>query len=82
MEWVFLVSEPLLDDVTVIKNVKYKETTWLRIMIRTGIDLYIGCAYLPTQGNVKHICTNRFNLLGEDICMFQSKGRVFAPGGF
>ena len=38
--------------------------------------------YLPTQGNVKHICTDRFNLLEEDICMFQSKGRVLLLGDF
>ena len=76
----FLVSEPLLDDVTIIKKVKCNERIWLRIRIRKGADLYIGCVYLPTQGNVKHICTDRFNLLEEDICMFQSKG--FASGRF
>ena len=78
----FLVSEPLLDDVTIIKKVKCNETIWLRIRIRKGADLYIGCVYLPTQGNVKHICTDRFNLLEEDICMFQSKGRVLLLGDF
>ena len=78
----FLVSEPLLDDVTIIKKVKCNETIWLRIRIRKGTDLYIGCVYLPTQGNVKHICTDRFNLLEEDICMFQSKGRVLLLGDF
>ena len=45
------------------------------------VVLYI-CVYLPTQGNVKHICTDRFNLLEEDICMFQSKGRVLLLGDF
>ena len=38
--------------------------------------------YLPTKGNVKHICTDRFNLLEEDICMFQSKGRDLLLGNF
>ena len=38
--------------------------------------------YLPTQGNIKHICTDRFKLLEEDICMFQSKGRVLLLGDF
>ena len=46
------------------------------------MELYIGCVYLPTQGNVKHICSDRFNLLEEDICMFQSKGRVLLLGDF
>ena len=35
-----------------------------------------------TQGNVKHICSDRFKLLEEDICMFQSKGRVLLLGDF
>ena len=78
----FLVSEPLLDDVTIIKNVKCTETIWLRIRIRKRVDLYIGCVYLPTQGNVKHVCVERFNLLEEDVCMFQSKGRVLLLGDF
>ena len=38
--------------------------------------------YLLTQGNVKHICTDTFKLLKEDICMFQSKGRVLLVGDF
>ena len=29
---------------------------------------------------MKHICTDRFNLLEEDICMFQSKGKVLLLG--
>ena len=78
----FLISEPLLDDVTIIKNVKCTETIWLRIRIRKRVDLYIGCVYLPTQGNVKRICADRFNLLEEDVCMFQSKGRVLLLGDF
>ena len=78
----FLVGEPLLDDVVIMKNVKCSETIWLRIRIRKRADLYIGCVYLPTQGNVKYICTDRFNLLEEDICMFQSKGRVLLLGDF
>ena len=78
----FLVSELLIDDVTIIKDVKCNETIWLRIKIRSGVDLYIGCVYMPTQGNVKQVCNDRFNLLEEDICMFQSKGRVLVLGDF
>ena len=78
----FLVSELLMEDVTIIKNVKCNETIWLRIKIVSGVDLYIGCVYMPTQGNIKHLCTDRFNLLEEDICMFQSKGRVLLLGDF
>ena len=82
----FLVSEPLLDDVTIIKKVKCNQTIWLSIRIRKGADLYmyIGRVYLhvPTQGNVKHIRTDRFSLLEQDICMFQSKGRVLLLGDF
>ena len=40
------------------------------------MDLFIGCVCLPTQGNIKHICSNRFKLLEEDISLFKSKGRV------
>ena len=37
---------------------------------------------MPTQGNIKQICTDRFNLLEEDIRKFQSKGRVVLVGDF
>ena len=41
-----------------------------------GVHLYIGCLYMPTQGNIKQKCTNSFNFLKEDIYRFKSKGRV------
>ena len=41
-----LVKERLLVDVTIITNVNCNETIRLRIRIRTGVDLHIGCAYL------------------------------------
>ena len=62
-----LVSEPLLDDIKIIK-VKCTETMHFRIKVKTGVHLYIRCVHLPTQANVKHVCTDRFNLLQEDIC--------------
>ena len=34
------------------------------------------------QGNIKHVCTGRFNLLPEDIFMFQSKERVLRHRDF
>ena len=37
---------------------------------------------MPTHGNVKQVYTGRFNLLDEDICMPQSKGRVLLLGDF
>ena len=43
----FLVSELLMEDVTIIKNVKCNETIWLRIKILSGVDLYIVCVYMP-----------------------------------
>ena len=54
----------------------------MRSKIVSGVDLYVGCVYIPTQGNIKHLCTNRFKLLEEDMCMFQSKGRVLLLGDF
>ena len=43
------ISKPLIDDVTIIKEVTRNETTctWLRIGLRNGLDLYIGCVYKP-----------------------------------
>ena len=52
----------------------------MRIKIVSGVDLYIGCVYMPIQGNIKHVCTDRFNLLEEDISMFQSKRQVLLLG--
>ena len=41
--WVgFLVSELLMEHVTIIKNVKCNETIWLSIKIVSGVDLFIG----------------------------------------
>ena len=54
----------------------------MRSKIVSGVDLYVGCVYIPTQGNIKHLCTNRFKLLEEDMCMFQSKGQVLLLGDF
>ena len=78
----FLVSELLLHDGTIIKYVKCNETIWLRIKIRTSGDLYIGYVhvYMPTQVSVKQVSTDRLNLIEEDICMFQLKGRVVLLG--
>ena len=42
-------------NVTITNKVKYNETNWLRIRIRSGVELYNRCVYLPIQGNVKHI---------------------------
>ena len=74
-----LVREYLIDDVTTMKGVKSNASMWLRVRIRSGVDLYIGCS---TQGKVKQICTERFNFLEEDMCMFQWKGRVLLLGDF
>ena len=37
---------------------------------------------MPTQGNIKNLCTDRFNLLEESVYMFQSKGRILLLGNF
>ena len=50
--------------------------------IVNGIDLYVGCVYMPARGNIKHLCPDRFNLLEEDICTFQSRRRVLLLGDF
>ena len=71
-----------MEDATIIKNLKFNETIWLRIKIVSGVDLYVGCVYMPTQGNIKHLYTGRFNLLEGDICTLQSKGRVLLLGDF
>ena len=35
---------------------------------------------MPTQSNIKDLCTDRFNWLEKDLCMFQSKGRFLLLG--
>ena len=45
--------------------------------IRKGVDLYIGCVYVPAHGNIKHISTDRFNLLKEDICMIKDRADTY-----
>ena len=62
------------------KNAKRNETIWLKIRIRTVLDLYIGCGYIPTQGNVKHICTDIFDLLEECIPCSSQKGELCCRG--
>ena len=46
-----------MDDITIIKDIEYNDTICLRLRIRGNVDLYIGCVYMPTQGNVKQVCT-------------------------
>ena len=59
-----MVNEPLSDDVYILhKNVKCNETTRLKTRIRTGVDLFIGCPYLPTQGNVNNVYYVLINLI-------------------
>ena len=45
----------------------------MKFKIVSGVDLYVGCVDMPTQGHIKHLCTDIFDLLEEDICTFQSK---------
>ena len=71
-----------MEDVTIINNIKCNETIWLRIKVVSGVDLYVGYVYTLTQCKIKQLGTDRFNLLEEDICMFQSKGRVLLLGVF
>ena len=68
-----MLSELLIEDVTIIKNVKCKETIWLRIKNLSGIDLYVGCVYMLTQDNIKHLCTDRFNFYRKMVACFSQK---------
>ena len=73
----FLVSESLLDNVTIIEK--------LNAMKPYGWELGLELAYIYTSDVLIYspqamwsihncICTDRFNLLEEDICVLQSKG--------
>ena len=42
----------------------------MRIKISISVDLYTGCVNMPTHGNVKQVCSNRFNPLEEDTQVF------------
>ena len=46
------------------------ETVWLVIKTVSGVDLYVECVYMSTQGNVKHLCTDGLNLLEEIFVCF------------
>ena len=43
----------VLNDVTIVEEVKCNETIWLRIRINKRVDLYIRCIDMPNQGNIK-----------------------------
>ena len=47
-----------------------------------GVDVYIECVYtcMPTQGLIKHLCTDRFDLFEEDVCLFCQREN-FVYGG-
>ena len=70
-----MVSKLLTENVTIIKNVKYNETISLGIKLLIGVNLYVVCVYMPTQGNIKCLCTDRFNLTKKAICIFSQKGK-------
>ena len=44
--------------------------------------MYIGCVCLSTQGSPRQTCMESFDLLQEDVCGFQAKGRVLNLGDF
>ena len=77
-----MVSELLTHDVMIIKDVKCNETLWLKIKIRNIVDLYVGDVCTLTQGNMKQVCTDKFHLLEENICMFSVKRESLLLGDF
>ena len=44
----------------------------MRIKLKHNLDLFIGCVYMPTQGNVKQV--RKFVRLGYLHVSFKSKG--------
>ena len=54
-----LVGECLANEVEFINSVKYEESVWMKVRIRSerGREaLYIGCVYMPTDSACKHFC--------------------------
>ena len=79
----FLVREGLEEMISLINDVEYDESIWLKLSCG-GRDksMYVGCIYLPIQGTHVDRVQECYEKLSLDISRFQSKGRIILLGDF
>ena len=79
----FLVREGLEEMISIINDVEYDESIWLKLSCG-GRDksMCVGCIYLPIQGTHVDRVHKCYEKLSLDISRFQSKSRIILLGDF
>ena len=68
--------------ISVIDDVEYDESIWLKLSCGCRDKMYVGCIYLPIQGTHVDRVQECYEKLSLDIDRFQSKGRIILLGDF
>ena len=76
----FLVRECIAEEMEFIRDVRYKESVWMKV--RGKEALYLCCVYMPTEGSVAAVIEDSYERLKEDVLEYQQKGRVVLLGDF
>ena len=66
----FLVRECIAEEVEIIRDVRYKESVWMKVRGGRGKEaLYLCCVYMPTEGQAgfraKRSCVDNIYVLSE-----------------
>ena len=76
----FLVRECIAEEVEFIRDVRYKESVWMKVRGGRGKEaLYV---YMPTEGSAAAVIEDGYERLKEDVLEYQQKGRVVLLGDF
>ena len=79
----FLVRECIAEEVEFIRDVRYKESVWMKVRGGRGKEaLYLCCVYMPTEGSAAAVIEDSYERLKEDVLEYQQKGRVVLLGDF
>ena len=79
----FLVRECIAEEVEFIRDVRYKESVWMKVRGGRGKEaLYLCCVYMPTEGSAAAVIEDGYERLKEDVLEYQQKGRVVLLGDF
>ena len=79
----FLVRECVAEEVEFIRDVRYKESVWMKVRGGRGKEaLYLCCVYMPTEGSAAAVIEDGYERLKEDVLEYQQKGRVVLLGDF
>ena len=79
----FLVKECLASGVELIKDVNYEESMGIKVKGERGRNtLFLGCVYMPTDGENVSIIESSYSALKGDVLPMKERGQVVLLGDF